>query len=71
MTNSTKEPQKIYLKDYTPPTYRVDDIYLDIRIFDDHATVSGVLNMKREHDGALVLFGRSLNCLALVSMTRH
>ena len=65
MTNSTKEPQKIYLKDYTPPTYRVDDIYLDIRIFDDHATVSGVLNMKREHDGALVLFGRELELLGI------
>lgn len=65
MTNSTKEPQKIYLKDYTPPTYRVDDIYLDIRIFDDHAIVSGVLNMKREHDGALVLFGRELELLGI------
>lgn len=63
MTNSNKEPQKIYLKDYTPPAYRVDDIYLDIKVFDDHATVSSVLNMNREHDGELVLLGRELELL--------
>lgn len=63
MTSSNKEPQKIYLKDYTPPTYRVDDIYLDIKVFDDHATVSSVLNMSREHDGKFVLLGRELELL--------
>lgn len=63
MTSSNKEPQKIYLKDYTPPTYRVDDIYLDIKVFNDHATVSSVLNMSREHDGKLVLLGRELELL--------
>ncbi|MBE9579032.1 MULTISPECIES: aminopeptidase N [Moraxella] len=63
MTNSNKEPQKIYLKDYTPPVYRVEDIYLDIKVFDDHATVSSVLNMHREHDGELILLGRELELL--------
>ncbi|STZ56270.1 Aminopeptidase N [Moraxella lacunata] len=63
MTSSNKEPQKIHLKDYTPPTYRVDDICLDIKVFDDHATVSSVLNMSREHDGKLVLLGRELELL--------
>ncbi|WP_066805625.1 aminopeptidase N [Moraxella oblonga] len=63
MTNQV--PKKIYLKDYTLPTYRVDDIYLDIRIFDDHATVSSTLNMTREHAGDLVLLGRELELVEI------
>ncbi|MDO4896155.1 MAG: aminopeptidase N [Moraxella sp.] len=56
-------PQKIYLKDYAPPAYRVDDVYLDIKVFDDHACISSVLTMSRERDGELVLLGRELELL--------
>lgn len=58
-------PTKIYLNDYTPPVYRVDSVYLDIRLFDDHATVDSTLNMVREHDGELILLGRELDIVEI------
>lgn len=61
----TMTPTKIYLKDYMPPTFRVEKIDLDIRLYDDHAMVGSVLNMKREHEGELVLFGRELKLQAI------
>ena len=60
MTNKTQTPQKIYLKDYTPPSYAVEKVDLDIRLFDDHAIVGARLHMTRAHAGKLELFGRDL-----------
>lgn len=59
------QPAKIYLKDYTPPAYQVESIDLDIRLFDECATVGAVLKMRRTHLGDLVLFGRELELLEL------
>lgn len=56
-------PQKIYLNDYTPPSYCVKSVSLDIRLYDDHAIVDSVLDMVREHDDKLVLLGRELDLL--------
>ncbi|MDO5651559.1 MAG: aminopeptidase N [Moraxella sp.] len=58
-------PKKIYLKDYTPPTFGVQTVDLDIRIFDDETLVETTLVMVREHVGDLVLFGRKLELLTL------
>ena len=43
------QPAKIYLKDYTPPAYQVESIDLDIRLFDECATVGAVLKMQTLH----------------------
>lgn len=59
------EPTKIYLSDYTPPTYAVDNITLDIRLFDDHATIGADIQMTRKQAGELVLLGRALELLSI------
>ena len=61
---NSNEPQKIYLKDYTPPVFSVNHIDLNIELFDSadkkHATVTANLDMTRNTAGDLVLFGREL-----------
>lgn len=57
--------QKIYLKDYTPPSYSVEQVELDIKLFEDHATVDSVLTMKRQHPGDLVLLGQNMDLTAI------
>lgn len=54
------EPQKIYLKDYTPPIFCCESIDLDIRLYDDFAQVESTLTLKRQAAGELVLFGLDL-----------
>ena len=44
---------KIYLKDYLPPVYHVNNVDLDICLFDDHAIVNGTLQMHKKHTGDL------------------
>lgn len=56
----SNEPQKIYLKDYTPPTFLVEHIDLTIALFDTNAKVTACLNMRRQTAGDLVLLGREL-----------
>ena len=58
-------PKKIYLSDYTPPAYRVNNVYLNICLFDEYATIDSTLDMVREHDGDLVLLGRELELLQI------
>ncbi|PNK61683.1 aminopeptidase N [Psychrobacter sp. FDAARGOS_221] len=70
MTTETLETtathvEKIYLKDYTPPSYSVDSVALDIKMFDDHATVDSELHMTRQHPGDLVLFGQNMSLTAI------
>ncbi len=54
------QPNKIYLKDYTPPVFSVNHIELTIALFEDHANVTANLDMTRNTEGELVLFGREL-----------
>lgn len=48
---------KINLKDYQPPSFDVETVDLDIRLFDDYAQVDSTLNMVRQTAGDLVLHG--------------
>ncbi|MHA3057837.1 aminopeptidase N [Acinetobacter sp. ANC 4641] len=52
--------QTVYLKDYQKPSFLVDSIDLDIRVYDDHTIVDATLNIKRQTAGDLVLLGRDL-----------
>ncbi len=58
-------PNKIHLKDYQKPSYDVETVDLDIKLFEDHAQVDSVLKMVRQSAGDLVLFGEELELLAL------
>ncbi|HSU76025.1 MAG TPA: aminopeptidase N [Burkholderiales bacterium] len=62
------QPKTIYLKDYTAPPYRVDDVDLDVDIREDHALVRARLAIRRNAGNSppLVLDGDELQ---LVSAT--
>lgn len=64
-TDKDDDIQKIYLKDYTPPSYSVEKVDLDIKLFEDHATVDSVLTMKRQHPGDLVLLGQNMTLTSI------
>lgn len=59
MKNQTtaNAPQKIYLKDYTPPVFAVDKVDLTIRLFDDKALVSSELVMTKNTKASLCYLG--------------
>jgi len=60
------QPRTIYLKDYTPPAFRVDDVDLDVDIRDDHATVRAKLAIRRNSgSGPLVLDGDELQLVSV------
>ncbi|HEX7052740.1 MAG TPA: aminopeptidase N [Burkholderiales bacterium] len=57
------QPKTIYLKDYTPPAFRVETVDLDVDIRDDHALVRATLGLRRNAPGPLVLDGDELQLL--------
>lgn len=62
-----REPQArtIYLKDYTPPAFKVDTVELDVDIRDDHAIVGAKLAIRRNAPGPLVLDGDEVELVSL------
>ncbi|WP_240990712.1 aminopeptidase N [Psychrobacter sp. Pi2-52] len=58
-------PSKINLKDYTKPSFDVDTVHLDIKLFEDYAQVDSKLEMVRQTAGDIVLFGESLELLTI------
>lgn len=62
----TNTPTKIFLKDYQAPYYEVSTVNLDIKLFEDHAIVSSVINMYKQSNGPLVLFGRDVELCSII-----
>ena len=58
-------PSKIHLKDYQPPSFAVETVDLDIKLFDNHAIVDSTLMMQRQTDGDLVLYGEALELISI------
>ena len=58
-------PSKINLKDYTKPSFDVETVHLDIKLFEDYAQVDSTLEMVRQTAGDIVLFGESLELLTI------
>ena len=58
-------PSKIHLKDYRAPSFDVETVDLDIKLFDDHAIVDSTLMMQRQADGDLVLYGEALELISI------
>src|SRR5689334_8379879 len=59
------QPKTIYLKDYTPPAFRVETIELDVDIREDHALVRAKLSLRRNAPGPLVLDGDELELVSI------
>ncbi|HYL23707.1 MAG TPA: aminopeptidase N [Burkholderiales bacterium] len=60
------QPKTIYLKDYTPPPFRVEDVDLDVDIRDDHALVRARLDIRRNAGtGPLILDGDELELVSV------
>lgn len=69
-TPDPSQPQKIYLKDYQPPVFSVNNIDLTIELYEDNAKVTANLDMTRnflnnERAGDLVLLGRELQLASI------
>src|SRR4051812_11156198 len=62
-----REPQArtIYLKDYTPPAFKVDTVELDVEIRKVDAIVSAKLALRRNAPGPLVLDGDELELVSV------
>lgn len=58
-------PSKIHLKDYQSPSFAVETVDLDIKLFDDYAIVDSTLMMQRQTDGDLVLYGEALELISI------
>jgi aminopeptidase N len=59
------QPKTIYLKDYTPPPFRVDTVELDVDIREDHALVRARLVIRGSSAGTLVLDGDELELVSV------
>ncbi|MER1973228.1 MAG: aminopeptidase N, partial [Psychrobacter alimentarius] len=63
-------PSKINLKDYKKPSFDVETVNLDIKLFEEYAQVNSTLKMLRQTEGDLVLFGEELELL-MIQMNGH
>ena len=62
------QPRTIYLKDYQPPAFFIDETHLDFKLHEDHALVESRLCMRRNpqvSDAILTLHGQQLELIEL------
>ncbi|CEK12031.1 aminopeptidase N [Legionella hackeliae] len=55
----------IYLKNYQPPVFTVKNVDLNFDLYDDHALVTSQLELKRQHQGGLHLYGDELELVSI------
>ncbi|MBA2652279.1 MAG: aminopeptidase N [Tatlockia sp.] len=55
----------IYRKDYKAPTFSVSTVDLDFDLYNDHALVVNRMQLKRQSEGALHLYGDELELVSL------
>ncbi|MFW2571002.1 aminopeptidase N [Legionella sp. 29fVS95] len=55
----------IYLKDYQAPAFTVDTVALEFDLHDDHALITNQMQLKRQGEGALHLYGDELELISL------
>ena len=53
----------IYLKDYQPPVFGVQEVSLNVDLYDDHALVTNHMTIERHHPGELRLHGDELELM--------
>jgi aminopeptidase N len=65
------QPESIYLKDYQPPHFVIEETHLRFDLFEDYAQVDSRLVMRRNrqqhenYEGPLILVGKQLELLAI------
>ncbi|MGQ3888322.1 aminopeptidase N [Legionella sp. CNM-1927-20] len=55
----------VFLKDYTPPNFTVENIYLNFDLHDDYVLVENKMSLKRVHPGLLHLYGDELELVSI------
>lgn len=55
----------IYLRNYQPPAFTVDKVQLDFDLYDDQALVTSQLQLRRQAEGPLHLYGDELELLGI------
>ncbi|STX52788.1 aminopeptidase [Legionella busanensis] len=55
----------IFLKDYMPPNFLVENIYLNFELYDDYVLVENKMSLKRVHPGLLHLYGDELELISI------
>jgi aminopeptidase N len=55
----------VYLKNYQPPSFAIDTVELAFDLYADHAMVNSTMKLKRQHEGALHLFGDELELISV------
>lgn len=53
------------LSDYQPPVFAVNNLCLDIALYEDHALVKNTMLVTRQHPGPLILMGNSLELISI------
>lgn len=59
------QPQRIYLKDYQPPTFAIEQVQLHFNLSETQTRVKTKLHMKKLKEGPLVLEGENLKLIAV------
>ena len=60
-----QSPSKINLKDYKKPSFDVETVDLNIKLFEEFAQVDSTLKMVRQTAGDIILFGEALELLSI------
>ncbi len=55
----------VYLKDYRPPNFTIQEVYLSFDLYDDHALVTNTMQLVRHASGALELVGEDLELVSI------
>lgn len=55
----------VYLKNYQPPSFAIDTVGLAFDLHADHAMVMSTMKLKRQHEGALHLYGDELELISV------
>ena len=53
-------PTTTYLKDYSPPSFKLSEVFLSFDLHEDHALVQNKMHFQRQHPGPLHLYGEEL-----------
>ncbi len=55
----------VYLKNYQPPVFAIETVFLDFSLLEDHVLVTSKLQVQRRQDGPLYLYGDELELLSI------
>lgn len=60
-----KTDRTVYLKNYQPPVFSIESVFLNVDLYDDHALVTNEMLVQRQTKGSLHLYGDALELMAV------